>query len=208
MSPYGAYQMVFLFLCARVLGFVSIDAALVGLYLGAFAQLALIIRFILQCWRHSVAPEPFRNQPTANCAVTSIVGVALGMHPRHWLVSGSFIYTLVLVVFLVPPQVRTPPYTHPPNAGKDQSSQPRPSWPRPSEFADWTCLRPNLTGVPNDGVPRYSFTKQRRGHDAGSVQPDGAHLGRHAPWCAEVFELLLAIHVLGANSAPSAVYTN
>ena len=31
--------------------------------------------------------------------------MALGLPPRHWIVSGSFIYALVLVVFLVPPQV-------------------------------------------------------------------------------------------------------
>ena len=99
--------MVFLFLCARVLGLISVDFALVGLYVGASAQAVLIIRFLRLCWKMNVPPEPFYNPPTVNCAVTCVVGVALGMHPRHWLISGSFIYALVLVVFLVPPQVRT-----------------------------------------------------------------------------------------------------
>ena len=107
-SAYGAWQMVFLFIAARVVAGMSLAAAGAMVFLGALLQALILAAFLRACWRTRTAPEPFWNPPTVNCAVTAIVGAQLrarGAAVPAWLISGSFACALALQLGLVPPQV-------------------------------------------------------------------------------------------------------
>mmetsp|Transcript_11010 Transcript_11010/g.12581 ORF Transcript_11010/g.12581 Transcript_11010/m.12581 type:complete len:421 (+) Transcript_11010:439-1701(+) len=106
-SAYGAWHVVYLFVCARLIHerFRAYSAASILWYIGAILQVILISVFFHACWKTKTYPEPFWNPPTINCAVVAIAGCLIGASPTHWLVLGSFIYALVLQILLVPPQV-------------------------------------------------------------------------------------------------------
>ncbi|KAJ8609883.1 hypothetical protein CTAYLR_007493 [Chrysophaeum taylorii] len=104
LSPYGAYQMTFLFLCLRLVARASVVAALVGLWFGAAAQLAVMASFLAACYRERRWPEPLYNPTTVNCAVTAIVGASLAPRRRDVvsLTVASFCLAVFLAAVLVP----------------------------------------------------------------------------------------------------------
>lgn len=97
-STYGAYQMTFLFVTLRLL---PSSAVAVCVWIGAAAQLALMVTFLKACRDAGLPPEPVYNPPTVNCAVTAIVASSLD---QRELACASFILAVVLASILVPPQ--------------------------------------------------------------------------------------------------------
>jgi len=107
---YGAFQMTFLFCWLRLaVPHVSQTAGVGGLWVGAGAQLVIMLAFLRGCYRERCWPEPLWNPPLCDACVTAIVAAMLwhggGLTNVEVLLFFSFGVAVVCVVLAVPPQV-------------------------------------------------------------------------------------------------------
>mmetsp|Transcript_11689 Transcript_11689/g.17469 ORF Transcript_11689/g.17469 Transcript_11689/m.17469 type:complete len:401 (-) Transcript_11689:283-1485(-) len=105
-SPWGAWQMTFLFCWIRLVAPTSGRTLnSFGPWLGALLQMIIMILFLRLCFKQNIWPEPLYNPPTINISVTAIAAITIPTTPTIYLAYFSFGLALVLTLLFFPIQV-------------------------------------------------------------------------------------------------------